>query len=92
MKIAFEKQCECLEIEATYPKPSISTRAPTAGDVFAYVEIAFHCPICAKPWSEMIADNFCEKTGSKIGSKLIIAADAALASEQKHTRLIKFHA
>ena len=90
MILAFEKHCLCSEIEASYPKPSISTRAPKPSDPFAYVEISFSCPICASPWLEIIADNFGEKSGPKIGSKLIVSDDVAGA--KSHIRLLKPHA
>jgi len=72
MKIAFDKQCSCAGIEAFYPKPSISTRAPRADDAFAYVEISFACPVCGEPWGEIIANNFGEKFGPQVGHKLSI--------------------
>jgi hypothetical protein len=73
MKLAFDKQCDCAEIEAFYPKPSISSRAPNIADPLAYVEISFSCPICGNPWSEIIANNFGESSGPPIGKKLIIS-------------------
>jgi len=93
MIIAFEKNCECGSIEASYPKPSISTRAPKVEDPFAYIEISFYCPICSTPWLEIIANNFGECAGPKIGSKLIISSDASVDHEAfPRRRLLKPHA
>ncbi len=90
MILAFEKHCACAELEASYPKPSISTRSPRPSDPFAYVEISFACPICASPWLEIIADNFGEKSGPKIGARIVISDEVAAA--QSHPRLLKRHA
>jgi hypothetical protein len=66
MRVAFQKSCSCSDILATYPTPSISTRAPKPLDPLVYVEIAFACPICGVAWRGMLADNFGELDGSAL--------------------------